>query len=1096
MNQMQNGVLSGFPLSSHQRRVWLQQQGAGVLCSQVVVSVQGHLDGRLMKAALRRIVARHDILRTTFHVVEGVKMPLQVVTTEPAFSWEESAVNADDEDALTAICAGERRREFDLENGPNLRLLFLPVRDHASFLVITLPSLCADVGTLNNMVREFAVEYRSQSNLQSSSEPVQYVQFSEWHHSLFEDEDAKPGREYWSQQAKQNTHGDLRFPFESGRAEQNGKTNKQKNQEGRLPTEMFRLDLGPEIAARIKALAMENRTSHEAVLLTCWNAVLWRLSAQPAHATWMSLSGRDHEMLSGCYGLLATPVPVQWSFESPSNFNDALARTHDALREAAEWQPYYRPDQFEDQICSSVRMGFEFDEGATAYGVDGICFSKILSFHCPEDVDLKLSVITGKKSVGEKTAGEDSLSAQIYYDPRRFSAGSVREFMLRLQTFLAHLHGKKFVDEIEIQSEDEWRKLLSTMNPAASGRNIEKTIPQVFEEQVARTPGRPAVVYEQQTLTFSELNVRANRLANHLRGLGIKSEDRVAICLERSAEIVVAILGILKAGAAYVPLDSTYPAPRLRYILQEAGSSVIVTQRSLAVAVSPDQVQTVCLDDDQEIVNASDQNPRTEIHPENLAYIIYTSGSTGKPKGVMIQHKSVINLLDGLQQSIYARHDQPLRVSMNAPVVFDGSVKQWIQLLAGNTLCIVPEDKRLNPEALRAYIEDKNIDLLDCTPSQFKLLLASGASGRSSRLKAVLLGGEALDEQIWTAVQSDPQTSFYNVYGPTECTVDVTVCPASESFQPSIGRPLNDVQAYILDGRLRPVPIGVAGELYVGGEGIARGYCRRPDITAERFIPNPFSVAAGTRLYRTGDRVCYLPDGRIKFLGRVDEQVKLRGYRIELGEIASVLRDLEGVRDVLVLVRGEEKPGNEKLGNEKLGYENNDARLVAYIVREAGATLSGAQLRQHVRSQLPDYMVPSGFVIMDKLPLTVNGKVDRKSLPDADRDHSDMAADYVAPRSDTEKTITGIWQELLNVKKLGIHDNFFDLGGHSLLMVQLYNKLREAFHKEIPMVELFRNPTIAMLSQYFSGDTPQSPSLQKAQNRASRRLAAVSRSNN
>jgi amino acid adenylation domain-containing protein len=520
----------------------------------------------------------------------------------------------------------------------------------------------------------------------------------------------------------------------------------------------------------------------------------------------------------------------------------------------------------------------------------------------------------------------------------------------------------------------------------------------------------------------------------------------------------------------------------LQYILQETRTRFVLTQQSLASAASQGSWRVVCLDDNAEIINASDHNPRVACHPENLAYIIHTSGSTGRPKGVMVQHKSVINLLQALQEAIYSHHHSPLRVSMNAPIVFDASVKQWIQVLKGNTICIVPEKSRLNPEALTQYIKDTKLDVLDCTPSQFRLILASGQLSEAGWVpSAVLMGGEAVDEATWAVLHSSKQTTYYNVYGPTECTVDATVCRMQDSAQPAIGHTLKNMQTYVLDRQLQPVPMNVAGELYVGGEGVARGYWGRPGLTAERFVPDPFSGASGSRLYRTGDLVCRLEDGRLKFLGRADDQVKVRGYRIELGEIVSGLREVAGLRDALVTVRGNDE---------------EEPRLIAYAVREAGASLSIAELRQHLRKQLPDYMIPSGFVILDQIPLTVSGKVDRQALPDVDHEHYDLAVNYVGPRSETENVITQIWQQVLDVKKLGIHDNFFDLGGHSLLMVQVYNKLREAFHKDVPMVELFRNPTIATLSRYFSGDAAPILSLKKTQERASRRVAASSRSNN
>ena len=1054
MNQTGATSLNGFPLSSHQRRLW-QRQDRALLCTQAVVLVEGDYDPGLLKAALRRIGEEHEILRTTFQAVPGMKMPLQVASDEAWFSWKECRI--DGEKALNGLCAEERQLEFQLETGPVLRAVLAPTGEKTCYLVLTLSALCGDPGTLTNLVRELAVQYNDAEA--ERTEILQYAQFSEWHHSLLDEDDAPLGREFWVETAKESAQHFLRFPSEPSRIEKNGRA-----------TETVRLELGPAIAAKIRSLAAVNGTSDETVLLACWSALLSRFSGQPVQTCWVTLSGREHEMLAGVYGLLAAPVPIQWDIESTPYFNQVISHTHGRLAKAAEFQCFYRPEQFEEQACPDIRIGFEFNESVASQGDEGVRFSVTRLFSCIEELDLTLSV----------TAGQTSYSIQLHYTPQ-FSARFVHGMLACLQTFISNLDGAKRVEEIPIQSEDEWRPLVKDGTPPRTDLHASKTISQLFEEQAALTPERAAVICEDQSLSFAQLNQAANRLANYLLTLGVQTEDCVAICLERSTEMLVAILGILKAGAAYAPLDSTYPAQRMNYILQETRVRFVITQKSLASAISQGSWRVICLDDSTEIARASDQNPCVISHLENLAYVIHTSGSTGKPKGVMIQHKSVSNLLLALQDAIYSRHESPLRVSMNAPIVFDASVKQWIQVVKGNTICIVPEKSRLNPETLVQYMKHQKLDVLDCTPSQFRLILSSGHLSETGWTpKAVLMGGEAVDESAWAVLHRSKETSYYNVYGPTECTVDVTVCRMQDSVQPAIGHTLKNMQTYVLDRQLQPVPINVAGELYIGGEGVARGYWARPDLTAERFVPDPFSGVSGSRLYRTGDLVCYLEDGSLKFLGRADEQVKVRGYRIELGEIVSVLREVAGVRDALVAVRGQ---------------DNEQPRLIAYAVREAGAALNIAELRQHLREQLPDYMVPSGFVVLDQIPLTVSGKVDRKALPDVDPS-TEMAANYVAPRSETENVITQIWQQVLNVKKLGIHDNFFDLGGHSLLMVQVYNKLREAFHKDVPMVELFRNPTIATLSRYFSGDATAILSIQKTQERASRRVAASSRSNN
>jgi len=877
MNQPEITSLNGFPLSSNQRRLWLRQDRA-VLCVQTVVLVEGHYDARLLNAALRRIVARHEILRTTFQAVPGMKMPLQIVCNEPGFLWKECRI--DGKKALNDLCAEERQREFELECGPVLRAILAPTGEKFCHLALTLSALCGDSGTLNNLVRELAEQYNTAEGV--PAEILQYVQFSEWHHSLLDEEDASLGREYWREAAKESAQRLLRFPFEAGRIEKKGRT-----------AETVRLELGQAIAARIRSLAAVNGTSEETVLLACWSALLSRFSGQPAQTCWVTLSGRGHEMLAGVYGLLATPVPIQWDIESAPGFNQLIARTHEQLAKAAEFHCFYRPEQFEEQACPDIRIGFEFNESAAAKGGEGIHFSTTRLITCIEELDLKLSI----------TAGESSYSMQLHYNPQ-FSAGFAHELATCLQAFMRNVDGAKPVEEIPIQSENDWRKLIRDRNPAQTDFPAHKTISQLFEGQTKLAPERAAVIYEDQSLSFTELNQKANRLANYLLSLGVQTEDCVAIYLERSAEMLVAILGILKAGAAYVPLDSTYPAQRLQYILQETRARCVLTQKSLTSSVPHGSWHAVCLDGNAEITRASDQKPGVVCHPENLAYVIYTSGSTGRPKGVMVQHKSVSNLLLALQDAIYSRHASPLRVSMNAPIVFDASVKQWIQVLKGNTICIVPENRRLNPEALALYIKDTKLDVLDCTPSQLRLMLAGvQMSEPGGAPMAVLMGGEAVDESAWAVLHRSKQTSYYNVYGPTECTVDVTVCRTQDSAQPAIGHTLKNMQTYVLDRQFQPVPMNVAGELYVGGEGVARGYWGRPDLTAERFVPDPFSAVSGGRLYRTGDLVCYLEDGSLKFLGRADEQVKVRGYRIELGEIVSVLREVAGVRDALVTVR-------------------------------------------------------------------------------------------------------------------------------------------------------------------------------------------------
>ena len=475
------------------------------------------------------------------------------------------------------------------------------------------------------------------------------------------------------------------------------------------------------------------------------------------------------------------------------------------------------------------------------------------------------------------------------------------------------------------------------------------------------------------------------------------------------------LLAVLKAGGAYVPLDPSYPVERLRDMLADSRPVVLLTQASLRERVGALGVPAVALDAD---AAAWAERPETDLArpgltPEHLAYVIYTSGSTGRPKGVMVRHGAVVNLATALQSRIYAAHPAPLRVGVNAPLVFDGSVKQVVQLLAGHALCVVPEAVRRDPAALVAWLRRECVDAVDVTPSLLRLALAEGLGRDGGFPRLVLVGGEAVDEEMRGRMLRVP-TRFYNVYGPTECTVDATVREVGASGPPAaIGGPLPNVTSYVLDPALLPVPVGVAGELYVGGAGLARGYLGRPGQTAERFVPDPFGGHAGARLYRTGDRVRWLADGTLEYLGRLDVQVKVRGFRIELGEIEARLLEHPDVREAVVVAR-EDAPGEK--------------RLVAYV---AGGAPDAETLRAHLAGRLPEYMVPAAFVRLDALPLTPNGKVDRKALPAPEGD-AFATRGYEPPEGDTEEALAEIWAELLGVQRVGRNDHFFELGGHSL----------------------------------------------------------------
>jgi amino acid adenylation domain-containing protein len=1038
----------GFQMSCQQRRILHARKDWQHLVSQSVLLIEGDSSPALVKAAITRIVSGHDMLKTAFEQVRGIREPIQTVSSEGQFQWEE--VHAHPDGVLAELLCARAAEGFDLYVMSGLHALYAFLPDSSAMLILTVPAVCSDQASLNLLVRELIEGCSEDSrNLDKAATiPLQYLQFSEWHHSLLNDEDAESGREYWQKQLAGMEDRKLVFPFERSRISAIGQG-----------VNVSRSTMASR-AATILNLAETCQVNIESLLFTAWNVLLWRLSGNQRLTSWFTTSGRDNETLGSIFGQVAAPIPIHIALDAGATLMRAAGEVQQLVAESTDWAFMYRPEVFEEQRLKNIRIGFEFTECAQSEASDAVRLTQVCSYCCTEDVDLKLSLCL----VG------DSVQLCFYFNPDRFSLSEVHELARCFDALVERLGPSPQLEDLSFwhSSGDEGAK-----QPIARSMRSEqddKTIVQLFESQVVRTPSHLAVLCGNEAVTFAELNTRANLVANHLIASGVSTEDRIAICLERSSALLVAVIGILKASGAYVPLDPNYPAQRLHTILEEAECRFVLTQRSFRDRFSASSCRIVCLDVPTEIQATNDQNPSVYASHGSLAYVIFTSGSTGKPKGVMVNHSSVIGLLEALEDALDLGDLRTFHVGMNASLVFDASVKQWIHLLSGRTVCIPSEEERLDPRQLAGFIRNKRVGLLDATPSHFRTILNRGPDDLSQKPLAVLLGGEDIDDKLWDTLQDLSSVSFYNLYGPTECTVDVSTQRISDNVPRSIGTPLAGRQMFILDRRLRPLPELFPGELYVGGKCLARGYIREPKLTAERFIPNPFSASGGDRLYRTGDVACRLTGGAYRFLGRVDDQVKLRGYRVELGEIANTIREVPGVRDVSVLVRGDEQ------------------QLVAYVVREAGSLLSIEALRRQVQEKLPPYMVPSGFAILDKLPLTANGKVDKDALPEIGRT---AASAQELPRSEMEAGLAEIWRDVLRNKQFGVHDNFFEIGGNSLLMVQIHRGIREKYGREVSMVDLFRHPTIALLSECLT-DGVTNASVQRGQERGSRRAAVTS----
>jgi amino acid adenylation domain-containing protein len=1038
-------VVEGFRLSPQQRRLWKLQHetpnGSSLFTSQLVFLIEGELSVEALRAAVGRVCARHGSLRTVFRRLPGVVMPVQVVGEDVSVSWQ--VIDLDEtKQHVEELIETEASRAFDYENGPLVNATLVTLAPDRHLLSITIPTLCADRRTLSNFASEL---WRELIEKAAEDEPLQYIQFSEWQNSLAEEEDAEKAREYWARQDLTNLSALLAgqrvrqlVPLE-------------------IPRELQPTTLGllPELATRIAALATTHDTTSATVLLAAWQTLLWRV-AQHSVVIGNVTEGRSYEQLHDGFGLFARVLPVRCQFTDDLRFSEVISEIDRFQHESEEWQDGFNFDETSSAL-DYFQFGFEYLQILPQRQTDGLRVSIYRQTSTFETFDLKLtSVVSG-----------DGIAVTFDYNTAVFDGPYVHYLAEQFQTLLdsALTDPETSVAELEIVSAAERRQIVFAWNKTTRYYDLDQPIHRLFEHQVERTPDALAAVFQNEQVTFGELNHRANQLAAHLKDKGVGPETPVGICIEPSLEMLIAVLGILKAGGAYVPLDPRNPQQRIDQVLTDAGVSILLTRELVTNAQTGTQ--------------SYGTESAAKIAAENLAYIIYTSGSTGQPKGVMVQHRSVANLAAALHEDVYAGLGPALKVGLSAPLAFDASVKQLVPLLYGHTLHILPEELRLNAKAALDYIDQQQIDVLDCTPSQLKLLLAAGLNQDTrTTLKLMLVGGEAIDESTWSRLAADERTSFFNVYGPTECTVDATWAHiARTQAQPTIGRPISNAQAYILDKNLKPAGVHLTGELFIGGTGLARGYLDSPERTAQRFIPDGLSGQEGARLYRTGDLARYTPDGSIIYTGRNDAQVKVRGHRIELGEIEAVLQQHQNIKQTIVIARE---------------AANSDVRLVGYVVPIDGATIDTNDLRQRLSEQLPDYMVPSFLVALDELPLTRNGKVDLNSLPAPETAQRSRDENYVAPRNEIEATITRVWQDVLGVERIGINDNFFDAGGHSLLMVQAHNKLTELFDKQISIVEMFAKPTIGALAEYFSQTNGHKPTFDKVMDRAARRRQAVS----
>ncbi|MEB3217400.1 MAG: amino acid adenylation domain-containing protein [Nostocales cyanobacterium 94392] len=1040
-----------LPLSFSQQRMWFSYQldsNNPLYNESFQVQITGKLNIPALEKSINEIVLRHEALRTSFPTVEGkplqqinpsLRVPLPVIDFQGLSEYE-----------LQQIISNEARKPFDLSNDSLLRTTLLHLDSESHVLILVMHHIITDGCSMGVFFQELSAFYQdaiSKDAIYRVSTsllelPIQYADFAVWQRQWLTGEILERQLNYWKQKLA-SVPPLLELPTDKSRPPVQTYCGK---------ITQFQLD--QNLTKQLQTLSQKSGTTLFMTLLAAYSILLYRYSGQEDICVGSPFANRNRREIESLIGFFANTIVLRTQIKDNPSFAELLQHVRRVVIDAhahqdvpfeqvvevlqPERSPSYNP-LFQTMF---VLENFSID----TFDLPDISLTPQLVERGTSQFDLSLSM----------WETQEGLRGYWEYNTDLFESTTIARITGHLQTLLSAIvaNPQSIISELPILTEKEQHQLLVEWNSKQSDFPHDKCIHELFELQVEKTPFAIAVEFGSQKLTYAQLNIKANQLAHHLQTLGVKPEVLVGLCVERSLEMVVGLLGILKAGGAYVPLDPNYPPERLAYMLADSGVSVLLTQQKLINALPESSAKVICLDTDS-ICRDVICNVSTEVKSNNLAYIIYTSGSTGKPKGVMIEHQSLVNFIEAakIEYEISSRD----RILQFASISFDVAAEEiYTSLTSGATVVLRSEEMIGSIAKFLRNCWELQLTVLDLPTAYWHQLTSELATTNQilpPSVRLVIIGGEAaLPEtlNLWQNYGSSKLTKpplLINAYGPTEATVETTICKLSELRSPDIkehlpiGRPLKNVEVYVLDKYLQPVPIGVPGELYIGGAGLARGYFNRPELTTEKFIPKPWDKSQ--RLYKTGDLVRYLPDGNITFIGRIDHQVKIRGFRIELGEIETAIATHPQIKEAVVIVR-EDEPGKK--------------RLVAYVVEQSSIQ---NRLRDFLKQKLPDYMIPSVFVTLDSLPLTPSDKVDRRALP-VPLVNID-SANFVAPRTNTEETLAVIWQDVLKLKQVSIYDNFFELGGDSIISIQIIARAHQAGLKLTPK-QLFQYQTIAELA--------------------------------
>jgi len=1032
--------LAELPLAFAQQRLWfLNQLEPATPAYNMVIALQlsGTLQVRALEQAIKDIIHRHEILRTTFILHNG--SPVQHIS--PFLSFTLLVVDLSTlpltqrENLALQLISREAHLPFDLAQGPLLRGELVRLGSQEHVLLLTMHHIIVDGWSLGLLLHELSLLYQALVQEQPSplpQLPVQYADYTLWQREYLQGVVREVQLAYWKQQL-QYAPPMVELP-----------TDRPRPAKQTFAGAHHHFTLSQELSHALEVFSRREGVTLFMTLLAAWQTLLFRYSGQEDLLVGTPIANRTHPELETLIGCFTNTLVLRTDLSGDPSFRTLLRRVREVTLEA-----YVHQDVPFEQVVEALQPQRNLSH-APLFQV------MFVLQNAPREI-IELPELRLCNLVVEQTTARfdltlvvqemgQGLQAMLEYSTDLFESTTIVRMITHWQRLLEGIvaHPESPISRLPLLSAEEQRQVLAVCNPASETPGQVSCLHELFEAQVERSPDAIALVFEDAHLSYQKLNESANTLAHQLQTCGVGPNVRVGLCMGRSIEMIIGLLAILKAGGIYVPLDAVYPADRLSFMLADAQISVLLTQERLGGRLPQTNVRVLYLSSEGDATAGQNTNPRSALSAQHPAYMIYTSGSTGRPKGALITHQGVCNLAHA---QINAFGTQPGdRILQFASLSFDASIWEIIMALcAGATLCLAAQDTLLPGSAFVELLQEQAITIITLPPSVLSVLPAV----EFPALHTLIAAGEVCSSELvatWAAGRR-----FFNAYGPTETTVCATLCECRESDRrPPIGRPIAHTQVYVLDAHLQPVPFGVAGELHIGGDGVGWGYLHRPELTSERFVPDPWSGVKGARLYKTGDLARCLPDGTFECLGRLDQQMKLWGYRIELGEIEAVLVAHPAVQEAVVVA-------SEDVSGEK--------RLVAYLVAGSPQQPTVSDLRAFVLSKLPEYMLPSVFVWLEALPLTPNGKLDRRALPVPAPTRPDLEKEYVAPRTPVEEVLVSIWRQVLGIELVGIYDSFFELGGHSLLATQVVSRVRDFFKVEVPLSALFAAPTVAGLAE-------------------------------